>query len=192
MQRLDEKKRQQITQAAVRLFASKPFHQVKLDEVAAAARVGKGTVYLYFKNKEEMYLSLVLGPFSELVDRLTPLLADESRINPWQALKLIVAELAEFAVAHPNVYEITRAVPLSRLPVGKRRELAALIERAIRRGIRAGVMCDPNPELTATFIPAMVRSAMLFGPKELTARRLAEQIIGLLRAGVGKGERRCR
>lgn len=191
MQRLDEKKRRLITEAAVRLFASRPFHQVKLDDVAAAAKVGKGTVYLYFKSKEDMYLSLVLGPFSELVDGLTRRL-DDSGIDPWRALQEIVAALSEFAVANPKVYEITRAVPLSRMPFGKRRELTALVERAIRRGVRAGVMCDANPELTATFVPAMVRSAILFGPKDLSSKRLGEQIIRLLRSGIGKGGKRCR
>jgi AcrR family transcriptional regulator len=48
----DENKRRLIVQTAVRLFSELPFHKVRLDDVAEAAGVGKGTVYIYFKNKD--------------------------------------------------------------------------------------------------------------------------------------------
>jgi AcrR family transcriptional regulator len=50
MQRLDEAKRKAITKSAARMFAARPFHEVRLDDVAASAKISKGTVYLYFKN----------------------------------------------------------------------------------------------------------------------------------------------
>jgi AcrR family transcriptional regulator len=40
MQRLDDEKRAAITAAAVKHFATRPFHNVRLDVVAAAAKVG--------------------------------------------------------------------------------------------------------------------------------------------------------
>ncbi len=191
MQKLDERKRQTITDAAVRLFASRPFHEVKLDDVAAAAKVGKGTVYLYFKNKEDLYVTLIHNGFSELVDRLKDQLGGED-LPPWAALRRVVAELAEFAVSHPDLYELMRSVPMNKLRTSKRGELTDLIESIIRRGIRSGVMEDPHPALTATFIPAMVRAAMLFGPKGLSADTLTNQIMGLLGHGLGRKEGRCR
>jgi AcrR family transcriptional regulator len=189
MQRLDQTKRQQIMDAAVRLFASRPFHEVKLDDVAAAARVGKGTLYLYFENKNALYISLIQDGFASLVDRLNEQLAGE-RLPPWEALERIVAELARFAVSHPDLYELMRSLPLHKLRVDKRRELTALIEAIIRRGTRAGTIADPQPQLTATFIPSMVRSAMLFGPKGLSAETLAGQILHLLRQGL-RPEGKC-
>ncbi len=191
MQRLDENKRRTIKDAAVRLFAQRPFHEVKLDEVAAAARVGKGTLYLYFKNKHDLYVSLIQDGFASLVDRLNEQLGAET-LPPWEALERVIGELSRFAVSHPDLYELMRSVPLHKLRVDKRRQLTALIETTIRRGAKAGVMCDPRPELTATFIPAMVRAAMLFGPKNISADALADQILRLLRHGLGGKEARCR
>ena len=46
MQVRSEKKRGEIMSVAARLFASKPFHEVRLEHVAAQARVGKGTLYV--------------------------------------------------------------------------------------------------------------------------------------------------
>jgi AcrR family transcriptional regulator len=46
MQVPNEQKRRHITSAAARMFAARPFHKVRLDDIAAAAGVGKGTLYV--------------------------------------------------------------------------------------------------------------------------------------------------
>ena len=76
MQRPDEKKRQLIAATAAKMFATRPFHKVKLDEVAAAAGVGKGTLYVYFKSKEDLYFWLIHDAFAKLVEQLSSQLAD--------------------------------------------------------------------------------------------------------------------
>ena len=70
MRRRDEQKRRTITATAARLFATQPFHKVRLDAVASAARVGKGTLYVYFRSKEDLYYSIIFEGFAALVDRL--------------------------------------------------------------------------------------------------------------------------
>src|SRR4051812_13319197 len=57
MQRPDEKKRAQIVATAARLFATRPYHKVRLEDIATDARIGKGTLYIYFDNKEDLYFS---------------------------------------------------------------------------------------------------------------------------------------
>ena len=167
---------------------------MKLDDVAAAARVGKGTLYLYFKNKQDLYVTLIQDGFDKLVDGLREQFngSDERRIDPWEALARIVGALARFATSQPDLYELMRSVPLTRNRMEKRRQLTDLIEQTIRRGTRAGVMCDPSPALTATFIPAMVRAAMLFGPKNVSADELSGQILRLLEKGLCRKEAKCR
>ena len=46
-------KRELISRAAIEVFAEKGFHQARVSDVAARAGVADGTIYLYFKNKEE-------------------------------------------------------------------------------------------------------------------------------------------
>src|SRR4051812_27425030 len=70
MQVPNEKKRRQITDAAARMFATRPFHKVKLSDIAAAAGVGKGTLYVYFASKEDLYFGLIYEAFAGMVDRL--------------------------------------------------------------------------------------------------------------------------
>src|SRR5687767_10428219 len=125
MQRPDEKKRALITATAARLFATQPYHKVRLDDIAAAAHIGKGTLYVYFDTKEDLYFSLIYDGFSQLVDRLRAQLVDGaagdedhagrngSRRNAPSALdglRTLVRELVRFAFAHPHYYELMRTV----------------------------------------------------------------------------------
>lgn len=50
----DPDKRRRILEAAVRTFGRRGFHEAKIAQIAAAAKVAEGTVYLYFKNKEDL------------------------------------------------------------------------------------------------------------------------------------------
>jgi TetR/AcrR family fatty acid metabolism transcriptional regulator len=50
----DPEKRRRILEAAIRTFGRRGFHEARIAEIAAAAKVAEGTVYLYFKNKEDL------------------------------------------------------------------------------------------------------------------------------------------
>jgi AcrR family transcriptional regulator len=52
-------RRKEILEAALNLFASKGFMNTTLDEIAEASEFGKGTLYNYFKNKEEIINSII-------------------------------------------------------------------------------------------------------------------------------------
>jgi AcrR family transcriptional regulator len=185
MQRLDDAKRAAIIKTAARLFARSPYHEVRLDDVAASAKIGKGTVYLYFKNKEDLYDSLVLDGFSRAVDRLRELAAEPGAA--WERLERLICELVKWAIENPHFFQMMRRASseqvrpkLSR----KRKELGELFEGIIRQGIAEGVLDDPAPELTGQFIPAFVRSAVKFGPGNLPAEDLVRHILRVLGRGI--------
>ena len=55
-----EQRRNDIIDAARKLFADKDFDEVSMDEIAKEVGLGKSTLYLYFKNKESLYFAVVL------------------------------------------------------------------------------------------------------------------------------------
>ena len=191
MQRPDERKRQLITDTAARRFATEPFHKVRLDDIAAEAGVGKGTLYIYFDSKEDLYFSLVYEGFAELVDRLRAELA-EPGVPASQYLRRIVDALVAFAFANPQLFELMRTVGAGKGRTGevwkeKRLELHHLIRDTIAQGVAAGGLRDPRPELTAACIPGLVRSIMLFGPERLDEKTVSDHIMGLLEHGLLRG-----
>lgn len=52
-------KREQILEAAIRVFAKKGFYNSKVEEIAVEANVGKGTVYEYFSSKQDLFQEML-------------------------------------------------------------------------------------------------------------------------------------
>ena len=66
-------KRERILRAAVKVFAKSGFYAARVSEVAKAAGVADGTIYLYFKSKDELLVSL----FEDRVEKLLSYLQSE-------------------------------------------------------------------------------------------------------------------
>ncbi len=69
-----DRKRQAITEAALTAFSSRGFVATTMDEVAAAARVSKPTIYKHFGNKEQLFAWLIRHMVESLGERLQPAL----------------------------------------------------------------------------------------------------------------------
>jgi AcrR family transcriptional regulator len=52
-------RRTQILEAATRVFAEKGYHRATTKDIARAAEMAEGTIYLYFKNKSELLIALL-------------------------------------------------------------------------------------------------------------------------------------
>lgn len=59
-----------ILDTAARLFSEKDFHTVTVDDIAERVGLAKGTLYLYFKNKDDLFYSIVQDKTTELFKRL--------------------------------------------------------------------------------------------------------------------------
>ena len=69
-------KRNLITDAAVEVFAEKGFHLARISDIAQRAGIADGTIYLYFKNKEDLLLSIFEEKMDLLLSGLGETLAD--------------------------------------------------------------------------------------------------------------------
>ncbi len=186
MQKPDSQKRREIQAAAARLFAERPYHEVKLEDVAAAAKVGKGTLYVYFAGKEQLYVAVVAEGFARLVDDVIRRVAAASD-SAWQSLAAVVDGLLAFSRRYPHLFSLLRSghpVGASAELAAERARLAAVIEGVLREGIAAGEIDDPHPELTAHFVPALVRAVLLYGPADAHHDVVAEHIVRVLRRGL--------
>src|ERR1700720_1058885 len=73
--------RERILRSATELFAEQEFDLVLIDEVAAHAGVGKGSVYRQFKSKEELYAAAVTNGFVELQSEIRSALVNTSTMS---------------------------------------------------------------------------------------------------------------
>lgn len=70
-----EEKLNQILDAALHLFGSKGFYETKMSEIAEEAGIAKGTVYLYFSSKEELFKEMSKRDFERFLSQLPEKLA---------------------------------------------------------------------------------------------------------------------
>lgn len=90
----DEKKHQRILKAAVKVFAEKGFYNSRVSEIAKEANVADGTIYLYFKNKDDILISLFEEEFGRIVENMRKELAKEK--DPLQKIRV-------FAIMHLSI-----------------------------------------------------------------------------------------
>ncbi|MGH7144951.1 MAG: TetR/AcrR family transcriptional regulator [Planctomycetota bacterium] len=211
MQVQDERKRKRILTEAAGLFAARSFGAVRLEEVAAKAGVGKGTLYTYYAGKDELYRAVLYESFTGLVESLERQLGASGRparagtggsaagrvgrkaeavTEPRQALAVIVDEFLTFAYRHPHLYTLLRTqAPMGSQPlwVARRRQMERLIERVLRRGNHQKVWHDRHPAWTAQFLPGLVRSVLVYRTKPPRREALRNHLMDFLLNGLGAG-----
>src|SRR5258707_13970884 len=88
-------RRQAILTAALQEFSARGFAAARLDDVALAAGIAKGTIYLYFRDKEALFQDLIRSEMSPVVATLETALALDLpvRVVAEQAVALFVREI---------------------------------------------------------------------------------------------------
>ena len=81
-----ETRRQAILAAALSVFAARGFEAARLEDVAQRAGVAKGTLYLYFRDKEALFEALVRNAVSPLLEQMRKLAA-APEIPPLKAIE---------------------------------------------------------------------------------------------------------
>ncbi len=100
----DFKRRERdILQAALRLFDDEGWQLVTIERIAQEAEIGKGTVYLHFPSKEDIYGRLALDFFRQLLARLQHI---DSALPVLERLRAAIAIVFE---AHRREYAATSA-----------------------------------------------------------------------------------
>lgn len=87
-------RKKQILDSAARLFSSRRFDEVLMDDIAQEAGVAKGTLYSYFPDKEELYFAVVFEGLSQLNSTLEAL--PDRQIEPDQQLREIMHAIVAF------------------------------------------------------------------------------------------------
>jgi AcrR family transcriptional regulator len=101
-QRERERRRQQIIVAAKRVFSEKGFSKTTMEDIAREAELSPGTLYLYFKNKDELYASLSLRILQYMNIRLEDV-KKENNTSPEQKIASIKEALHDVYQFDPMI-----------------------------------------------------------------------------------------
>ena len=163
-----EQRRAEILDAALQLFSSKGFHDTTMEEVANAAGVAKGTIYLYFQSKEHLLLALKRDFMQGLTDAVAGIVADAiEQLEGGKATDYrdiiddIFQSVVDYHTSRRDAVEVVvRQSPSPDLvneALELEREYLALVTSAFRTGMEYGLVHTEDPEMTAHLITAAIR-----------------------------------
>ena len=161
-----QSKREPILQAAEKLFSFRRFHEITMDDVAREARVGKGTIYRYFRDKDDLFFQVISSGVAELCALLERKVADDSPF-PEQLAQACAAISAFFARRRQLLRMFQAEDARMSLSPGKRKErwagkrgllvesLAGILSRGREQGLVRG---DVPPPVLAELLLGLLRA----------------------------------
>jgi AcrR family transcriptional regulator len=157
-----QQRRNDILDAAERVFLSRDFANATVDDIASEAELSKATLYLYFDGKEDMYLAVHMRGMNRLREMFEEVAAaQESGIDKVRA---IGGAYYEFSRKYPDYSRAMIHFEKKACMLEEGGELAdqvhqsgrtvlGLVEEALRAGIEDGtIRADIEPETTALLL----------------------------------------
>jgi len=172
--------RDRILAGASELFADRDFETVSIDDVAALAKVGKGSVYRQFASKEELYAAVVIDGLQRLQAEIRATLPRARSFR--ERFVGVVHRILVFFWPRRQFVALIRdpkALParVERQYRAQRGELARLVEKVIRTGIDSGaIRHDLNTRIAAETLLGMLRGINRYC-REFTTPDDAAQIV---------------
>lgn len=190
MRRLSGSKREEILKAAAGVFARRGYHRTLVDEVSRAAGVGKGTVYRYFRDKEDLFFSII----DQGIDRLISSMEGAARSGdlPSSSLSGIFGALSDFVRENKPIFKLLHQVePRNRVKRFERirvrnRRIISITEGVIRRGMRSGEFRRGDARLWALAAVSAANSAYMEGLRAARPRT-TESLLDLMLWGMAAG-----
>ena len=190
-------RRQQIMDAAKKVFASKGFGGATVENITEEAELSPATLYLYFKNKDELFASLNLRMLEALIAKVENV--RDKKMSPEKKIKALEKALYEVYLTDPlNVVNVLRFQSKERLR-NLSPELASRIRDCTQKymkaiaeifedGIKEGSFLDRHPAAFADIVWGLFAGLVLLEdtknglnpPKDLLrpTLELALEIIG--------------
>ncbi len=147
-------KRERILDAAVKVFAAEGFYNAKVSQIAEAAGVADGTIYLYFKSKDELLISLFEDRMDRVLETLRGALGEPG--GAIARLRRVIELHLELIEQNPEMAEVITvelrqsAKFIREYHNPKFAEFLRLIAGAVAEGQKKGELRgDIDPQLTA-------------------------------------------
>ncbi len=159
----EKKRRQEILEAARRLFVQRGYGPTKMSDIAAEAKLSKGGVYFHFVSKEEVFEALVEEEFERSMGFIKEIVGGTNELDAsmlarlgghfytrWQGDN----NVARFFIVMSEM--ALRNEPLRQKIIAIQRSYWEAMEQVVRRGIELGVFRKVDPASAGMVIKALM------------------------------------
>ncbi len=147
---------QRILRAAEEVFRERGYEEASVSAICRRAGIAQGTFYLYFANKEEVYVRLVEGLQNKLIVQLRDTMVTEH--GPAQRLLHAYAALLDYITENAGTFQVFREAEFvsPEIPMRFYGAICDELVAVIREGIETGDFRDADPEVVAYGILGVV------------------------------------
>jgi len=184
----------EILSAARAVFATKGFSESTVDDIAAAAGIAKGTVYLYFSSKRDIYLAALKQGLLELQERtrqsMQAVVGIQAKIHAFIHTRLEYAEVNRdfIRIYHSEFGNLTNAAACDEEFQQLYLKQAKTLEAVLRAAVKSGEIRHIRIDFAAFLIYDMVRGVMtqrLLGWSEASVAEDIALLNDLVWKGIG-------
>jgi AcrR family transcriptional regulator len=184
--RLPGERPQQILDAAIEVFGDHGLADARLEDIAKRAGVSKGTIYLYFPNKEALFKEMIRQTVIDQLEERERDLINDRGMSATGQVRLFMRWWWEL-MRRPDYQRVHRLVvgELQRFPelvefywdeVIVRRQL--LLDRLIQRGVDSGEFREVNPTTAGRIVTSMFSAHSLWACTRFYAKQeLTDEIV---------------
>lgn len=172
-ERARENLRQDILEAAAELFAEEGYANLSMRKIAEKIEYSPTTIYLYFKDKNELVHEVCEATFSKLTEQITEVQDNSS--TPLDVLRNGMKTYVEFGLSHPKHYEMVFITPLPTDSLSDKTFEDSMGRRAFERMRAAVSMCMESGDIAK-------------GDVELISQALWAGIHGVTALLIGHGD----
>jgi AcrR family transcriptional regulator len=179
--------RETILRHAGELFASKDFARISIDEVAARAAVGKGSIYRQFGSKEALYATVVIEGFKHLQNEIRAALKD--RASTRQQLETVIRLTLVYFWTRRQFFALLRdptvlPAKLERSYRRQRNELSKMVSAILIEGAASGALRgDLDPRIVAESLLGMLRGINRYCREYTTPERATDAVLSIFLGG---------
>jgi AcrR family transcriptional regulator len=160
-----EHRRDELLNAAVRVFAEKGIAGATIADVAEAAGVAKGTFYLYFTSKEHLLAALRERFVTEVLAHARTYLDRVGRDDWWELADALIEGWIDFDLEHREVLYVFTREGLTKqtqdIFAECERKLTEMMALGIQAGMESGAFKVTDPVFTASFLHHALEGAVL-------------------------------
>jgi AcrR family transcriptional regulator len=188
-------KRQDILKAARVVFAEKGLHAATLDEIAEKAEFAKGTLYTYFANKDDLFVSMLEEEILNFNESLKTVLARD--LPPEESLSELVKSMMQAFAQNMDLMRLLsqersglttfRGDQMEKRFLPQFMKLNLLVATLVRRGIDQGTFRKVDPDRVATAIFNFCHGGAMssyLNKKKINSAEEVKFITGLLLHGI--------
>lgn len=160
-----EKVRKEIVQVARRIFNRQGYRKTTMEDISAATKMGKSSIYYYFQGKEDIFRAVVTHEAKEMKKRLTRTIGRyESPVEQLRAYMLFrvqtVRTLSNFYAAL-NEEALSHIDFVQRIRRGFEKEEHLMVSAILEEGMKKGCFQLSSADIGAVAISAMLKGLEL-------------------------------